>query len=154
VRVDEGRGEVEKTKGRAERQDQQERRTVPSRRGPDRTNDAINFGGLDVLSFCGYRLSVRLMPCASVASRVAVFIRVHPWLGRVSVFIRVLPWLGRVSVFIRVHPWLSRVAVFIRVLPWLGPVAGFIRVHPWLSRVAVFIRVHPWLGPVAVFIRG
>jgi len=42
---------MKEAEGGAERQDQQERCTVPSRRDPCGTDGAINFGGLDVLSF-------------------------------------------------------------------------------------------------------
>jgi len=67
VRVDEGRREVKKTKGGAERQDQQERRAVRSCRRPWRTDGTIKFGGLDVLSF-------------EVTGSASVLIRVHPGL--------------------------------------------------------------------------
>jgi hypothetical protein len=48
MRIDERGGEMKEAKGGAERQDQQECRTVASRRGPLGTNSAINFGSLDV----------------------------------------------------------------------------------------------------------
>jgi hypothetical protein len=48
MRVDKRGGQMKEAKGGAERQDQQECRTVASRRGPLGTDDAINFGSLDV----------------------------------------------------------------------------------------------------------
>jgi hypothetical protein len=63
VRIDERRGEMKKAKGGAEHQDQQECRTIPSRRRPRKTDGAINFGSLDVLG----PLWFRPIPCYSVA---------------------------------------------------------------------------------------
>jgi hypothetical protein len=68
MRIDERRGEVKESKGGAERQDQQERRTIPPRRRGCRTDGAINFSSLDVFG----------------PLWISVLIRVRPW----PVFIR------------------------------------------------------------------
>jgi hypothetical protein len=48
MRVDKRGGQMKEAKGGAERQDQQECRTVASRCSPLGTDGAINFGSLDV----------------------------------------------------------------------------------------------------------
>jgi hypothetical protein len=49
MRVDKRRGEMKEAKGGAKRQDQQECRTIPSRRRLRQTDDGIGFSRLDVL---------------------------------------------------------------------------------------------------------
>jgi len=69
MQVGERSGEVEKAKGGAEREDQQECRAVVPRRRPLSADGAINFGGLDVLGPLRFSGGVpsRVSPCSSVA---------------------------------------------------------------------------------------
>jgi hypothetical protein len=65
VRIDERRGEMEEAKSGAEREDQQECRTIVPRRR--RADGAINFGGLYVLDPLRFSGQCRVSPCSSVA---------------------------------------------------------------------------------------
>jgi len=61
VRVGERRGDLEEAKSGAEREDQQECRTVVPRCRPGVDDGAINFGSLDVLG--PLRFSAQRVPC-------------------------------------------------------------------------------------------